>query len=177
MDFEEKGEEKLPFGVDVYTLKDIAERVPITECKAHLHDRLPGNPIYFDLTLDSKVKEEPVIKAIRCKFSCDYIPLQVVDWRDGDEFASNGLQLKSIRPLPPLGSIIISIPFNIYVCSKIPYTNRWDLEGYIEFSSSKGFVKKSIGPEPALRNIKLPDADWNALDGLGKLDKRGIAEI
>jgi len=177
VDLEEKGEEKPPFGADVYTVEDIPERISITGCKAHLHDRLPGNPIYFDLILDSKVKEELVIKAVRCKFSCDYIPLQVVDWREGDEFASNGLQLKNIRSLPPLGSTRISIPFNTYACTRIPYENRWDLGGYIEFGSKGRISKKSITPEPASQNIKLPDTDWNALEHLGKLDKRGIIEF
>ena len=175
MDFEEREEQEFPIGVDVYELKDLHQRISITKCEAHLENRRPGDPIYFELTLDSKVKEELIIKAVRCRFSCAYIPLQVVDWREEDEFASNGFQLRNISPLPRLGSIKFSIPFNTYACPKIPYENRWDLDGNIEFSSQQGIFKKSIGPEPTVQNIKLPDADWLSLDE--KLDKRGIVEI
>jgi len=177
VEFEEKGEQEFPGRADIYDLKDLPQRISLTRCEAYL-EGVPGNPIYFDLILDSKVKEELVIKAVRCRFSCAYIPLQVVDWGERDEFASNGFQLRNIRPLPPLGSIGISIPFNTYACPKIPYENRWDLDGCIEFSSQLGIFMKSIGSEPTVQNVKLPHTDWLSLDrALQKLDKRGITEI
>ena len=155
----------------------LPQRLKIIKCEAHLEDRLPGNPIYFTLFLDSKATEELIIKAVKCRFSCAYIPLQVVDWEEENEFASNGFGLRGIDPLPPRGSIIISVPFNTYVCSQIPYENRWDLAGYIKFDVRGKVFLKSIGVEPAVQNIKLPVADWNTLDHLGKIEKRGVTEI
>ncbi|MBT9142943.1 MAG: hypothetical protein DDT32_00947 [Syntrophomonadaceae bacterium] len=48
------------------------------------------------------------------------MPLQVVDWEKGDGFSTNGLELRGIRSLPAFGEILISIPFNRYMCSEIP---------------------------------------------------------
>ena len=113
----------------------------------------------FDLLLESKIDKEVSIRSIRYRVKVNYVPLQVVDWKQGDEFATNGLELGGIRTLPALSEIRISLPFNRYMCSEIPEENRWDLDGYVEFSSLLGEFKKSFSFDA----MKLNKEDWRTL--------------
>lgn len=153
---EEKGEY---YGAEFYKLEDPPRRVSINKDSVYVEGARAWHPIYFDLLLGSKLDKEISIRAIRYRVNVNYVPLQVVDWKEGDEFATNGLELKGIRSLPALSEIRISMPFNRYMCSEIPKENRWDLDGYVEFSSFLGEFKKSF----SFSAMKLKEEDWQIL--------------
>jgi len=153
---EEKGEY---YGAEFYKLEDLPQRVSINKDKVHVETAVAWHPIYFDLLLGSKLDKEISIRSIRYRVNVNYVPLQVVDWKEGDEFATNGLELRGIRSLPALSEIRISMPFNRYMCSEIPEENRWGLDGYVEFSSPLGEFKKSFSFDA----MKLKEEDWRTL--------------
>jgi len=152
----EEKEEGMPFVVDICELKDLPRRVSINEGKAYIERATAWHPIYFDLLLESKINKDISIQSIRCRVKGNDAPLQVIDWKQGDEFATNGLVLSGIYPLPALGKICISIPFNQYMCSKLPEENRWGLDGFIEFKSHLGNFKKTF----SFIAIELKKEDW-----------------
>lgn len=152
---QEKGE----YGLEFYKLEDLPRRVSVNKDRAYIERGVTWHPIYFDLLLGSKVDKEISIRSIRYRVKVNYVPLQVVDWKQGDEFATNGLELRGICPLFALSEIRISIPFNCYMCSEIPRENRWDLDGYVEFSSALGEFKKSFSFDA----MKLKEEDWRIL--------------
>jgi len=152
---EQKGE----YGFEFYKLEDLPQRISVKRDRAYLEKAVPWYPIYFDLIVGSKMDKGIPIKSIRCRVKCNYIPLQVIDWRQGDEFATNGLEVRGIRSLPALSETRISIPFNPYICPKIPEGNRWDLDGYVEFDSPLGEFKKHF----SLDFYKLREEDWQIL--------------
>lgn len=152
---EEKGE----YGLELYKLEDLVRRVSVNKDRAYIERAVAWHPIYFDLLLGSKVDKEISIRSIRYRVKVNYVPLQVVDWKQGDEFATNGLELRGIRPLPALSEIRISMPFNRYMCSEMPEENRWDLDGYVEFCSALGEFKKSF----SFNAMKLEEEDWRTL--------------
>lgn len=152
-------EKKAEYSIEVYTLEDLVRRVSVNEDRAHMAREVPWHPIYFDLILESKVDMEISIRSIRYRVKVNYVPLQVVDWKQGDKFATNALELRGICPLTPLSKIRVSVPFNRYMCSEIPEENRWDLDGYIKFCSILGEFPTSFHFD----GMKLNEEDWRTL--------------
>lgn len=152
---EERGE----YGAEFYKLEDLPRRVAINKERVYVEMSRAWHPIYFELLVGSKLDQEVSVRAIRYRVNVNYVPLQVVDWKEGDEFSTNGLELIGIRSLPALGEIRISIPFNRYMCSEIPKENRWDVDGYVGFSSYLGQFKKSF----SFSAMKLKEEDWQVL--------------
>ncbi|MCL0041276.1 hypothetical protein M1N08_00805 [Dehalococcoidia bacterium] len=152
-------EKKTEYSIEVYTLEDLDKRVSVNEDRAYIRRDVPGHPIYFDLILESKVDMEISIRSIRYRVEVKHVPLQLVDWKQGDKFATNALELRAIGPLPALGKTRITVPFNCYMCSEIPEENRWYLDGYIEFCCILGEFKRSFYFGP----MRLNEEDWRTL--------------
>lgn len=153
-------EEGMHFDVNICEPKDLPQRVSIKKDKAYIERATAWHPIYFDLLLESKINKDISIQSIRCRVKGNDAPLQVIDWKQGDEFATNGLELRGIRPLPALGEIRISMPFNQYMCSKLPEKNMWGLDGFIEFETYLGNSKNIFKTIFSSNAIMLNKEDW-----------------
>ena len=114
--------------------KEFSNDVSCEEIKDdHYIKTANGSPFYFVVRLSNKSPISFFVKSLYYKIEYNFIPLQVVYWKKGEEFASNGLQ-PSIKDLLPKAGANIDLPFNPVIClPSLPEDNKgWSVNGFIE---------------------------------------------
>ena len=79
--------EKSKYGVEFVDLDNLQKRVSIRKDVAYLLQGYAGSPITFQLLASSKIDKDLPVGSIRCRIKCGYVPLQVVEIKEGDSLS------------------------------------------------------------------------------------------
>ncbi len=125
------------------------------------HSVLEGltfRPIEFALKIVSKAQVPLTLEGFNVCIKYDGLPVQVIQWRRGDEFASNGLEPVA-HDLEPLDTVHLGLRYNP-VISRVglpPKPDRWAMDGYIRLSEQNGQLTTK---HFELWGIALKDSNW-----------------
>ncbi|MCK4475860.1 MAG: hypothetical protein KAU16_03960 [Methanophagales archaeon] len=136
-------------------IKSFSEDVSCKEMeKGHYIESKIGSPFYFSVILSNKSPIHFSVESLHYKIEYKDIPLQVVYWKNGEEFASNGLK-PSIQDLMAKGNANLCLPFNPAIClPSLPEENKgWGVYGSIELECRYGIISVPV----SISNTKIPD--------------------
>ncbi|MCL0070618.1 hypothetical protein M1O54_00280 [Dehalococcoidia bacterium] len=183
------------FGIPIEKIKKRArdalqEKIAIERVKGELRTGPSGHsfpPLAFTLLLYSRGFDDVHIKCIDCIFLYKNIPLQLMRWEKGDEWASNLTRPHTSEgKLKALGELSITIFFNpiidfsLWTLAKeirhreeefsviadriieLPNSkNEWSIEGAITFESKYGNIPLKIDLFSCCRGIEAED--WGTI--------------